>query len=144
MNVEYDPSTATISCTFVNELNSSQKSCHVEYGMCDKVMNFKFAQNSTTDSSLSTVTLKLNITAMNSNTCYVVTATNGTFTVIVNGSFGTQTKGQRNNGHLGVIVGSVISAVIVVLSIGLAAVVIVIMVLKHGMLLLIVCVVYIR
>ena len=134
MKVEYHPSNTTISCTFENELDSSQKSCSVEYGICDQAMNS--AQNSTTDDSPSTVTIKLNITAMNSNTCYVVTATNGTFTVMVNGSFETPT----NNKHLGVIVSSVILAVIMTVIIIAAVVVtvIVIKVLKRGMLLIMV------
>ena len=105
VKVEYNPSTATISCTFENQSDPSPKSCSVKYGPCDKEMYF--AQNNTTDRSPSIVILMLNSSAINQAECYVITARNDTFTVMVKGNFDTQ-----SNRNLGVIVGSVIGAIL--------------------------------
>ena len=108
VKVEYDPSTTTISCVFENESDLSQKSCSVEYGMCDKATNMYVVQNSTTEDSPSTVTLKLSTIATNSKNCYVVTArfSNDTLTVMVKGSFETQ-----SSNNMDVIVGAVIGVI---------------------------------
>ena len=120
MKVEYDPSTTTISCVFENESDLSKKSCSVDYGLCGKERNS--VQNSTTEGSPSTITLKLSAIATNSKYCYVVTArlSNDTLTVMVKGSFDTQ-----SSSNVGVIVGAVI-VVIVGLVAGIAMIVIVI------------------
>ena len=104
VKVEYDPSTTTISCTFENELDMSPKSCSVKYGMCDQEMYMYFAQNNTTDSSPSTVTLKLNTTATRSKTCYVVMASNDTHTVMVKGNFENQLSSDSRSGTIIVVV----------------------------------------
>ena len=103
MKVEYDPSTTTITCIFENESDLSQKSCSVQYGLCGK--ETKFVQNNSIEGSPSTVTLKLSTIATNSKNCYVVTArfSNDTLTVMVKGSFETQSSID-----VGVIVGAVI------------------------------------
>ena len=88
------------------------------------------AQNSITDGSLSTILLQLTPRATNSRNCYVVTASNDTFTVMVKGKIETQTNAR----DLGVIIGSVIGAIIIIILLVLAAVtVIVIVVLKRGL-----------
>lgn len=124
MKVEYDPSTKTISCIFQNELELSPKSCKVEYKMCDQETYMYSAQNSTTYGSLSTLTIKLNKIAMDSQTCYLVTANNDTLTVMVKGRFETQSPSS----DLGVIVGSVIGAILLVSGLVIMIVVIVIVI----------------
>ena len=114
MKVEYDPSTTTISCIFEDESDLSKKSCSVEYGLCGKEANS--VQNSTTEGSPSIITLKLSTIATNSKNCYVVTArlSNDTLTVMVKGSFETQ-----SSSNVGIIVSVVISTMIA--TIGLVA-----------------------
>ena len=137
MKVEYDPSTTTISCVFENKSDLSQKSCSIEYGLCGKETNSVPLENSTTEGSPFTVTLKLSTITTNSKNCYVVTArfSNDTLTVMVKGSF----EAQSNN-NLVTIVGAVIGAVAVVLCVVaviiVTVIVVYIIVLKrnHGML----------
>ena len=124
MKVEYDPSTTTISCVFENKSDLSQKLCSIRYGLCGKEANF--IQKSTTEGSPSTVTLKLSTIAMNSKNCYVVTArfSNNTLTVMVKGSFETQSSID-----VGVIVGAVIGAIF--LGLCLVAVIIIIVIVAY-------------
>jgi hypothetical protein len=110
--VEYDPSTTTISCVFENESDLSKKTCSIEYGMCDKEINY-FVQNSSTEGSPSTVTLELSTNTTNSRNCYVVTASNDALTVLVKGSFETQSSSNNSNSNVGVIVGIVIGVIII-------------------------------
>ena len=105
MKVEYNPSTTTISCTFGNELDLSPKSC--SYGICDQEVHI--AQNKTTDGSPSTVIIQLNTSSIDPNNCYVVTASNGTFTVMVKGNFQIQ---LISDSRLSVIIGSVIGVIV--------------------------------
>ena len=124
VKVEYDPSTKTISCIFQNELDLSPKSCNVKYKMCGQEIYMYSAQNSTTYGSLSTLTIKLNKIAMDSQICYLVTANNDTLTVMVKGRFETQSPSS----DLGVIIGSVIGAILLVSGLVIMIVVIVIVI----------------
>ena len=99
---------------FENQQDLSPKLCSVKYGTCDNEMYS--AQNHTTDGSLSTVTLKLNSSIINPTDCFVVTARNDTFTVMMEGNFET----QQSNNNLSVIVGLVIGALLLLLVLALA------------------------
>ena len=86
VEVQYDSATSTISCVFINELDTSEKSCSIWYGVCDQEQTEMAADNTTTSS----VMLNLDLTNTGSNLmyCYSITARNGTYTVIVDGRIG--------------------------------------------------------
>ena len=79
--VEYDSTVSTITCVFLNKLDTSVKSCSIQYGVCDSEVIKRASANTTTDR------VTLNIDAAGS-ICYNVTASNGSRTVIVQGTIG--------------------------------------------------------
>ena len=94
MSVDYDPKHMTITCTFENELDISPKSCRIEYGTCDRETYYVTKGNATDGP----VILLLNSSATNlMNFCYVVAASNDTFTVMVKGMFMTPSSGDTPN-----------------------------------------------
>lgn len=82
----YDSATSIILCVFLNELDTSEKSCSIQYGLCGQEQTEMAADNTTTSS----VMLNLDLTNTGSNLmyCYSITARNGTYTVIVDGRIG--------------------------------------------------------
>ena len=82
VDVQYNSADSTISCTFINQMNTSIKSCNVTYGICGQNLK-QTVQGSTSLMFPNTVVLKL---MYNSSFCYAVTATNNSFTVVVEGS----------------------------------------------------------
>ena len=81
--MEYDSTASTITCVFLNLLDTSLKSCSIQYGQCSSEMMKTASTNTTTESA----TVTLNIHASGS-ICYNVTASNGSHTVIVQGNIG--------------------------------------------------------
>ena len=79
VKVEYDLTSSTITCVFQS---SAENSCHVKYGQCHQKLNLTAERNSTTNK----VTLQIK---SDRSECYAVTASNGTFAVMVEGSFST-------------------------------------------------------
>ena len=86
VDIKYNSATSTITCTFLNSSDNSEKICSVEYGHNNKRMTI--AANSTSN----TVTLELSLDPSNGNYWFVVTASNGTHTVMVEGNIGTCTS----------------------------------------------------
>jgi hypothetical protein len=70
---------STITCTFLNQLDTSLKSCSVRYGLCDQ-QQIKTAQENSSSSKII-----LSLESQNSF-CYTVIARNSTFAVAVQGS----------------------------------------------------------
>ena len=87
VKVVYDMITLTIICTFDDPLNITGKSCTIEYGNCNQQMR-PTLEGSSTRESPNIVTLKLQSIDSNQRYCYNVTASNGSYTVIVMGSIG--------------------------------------------------------
>ena len=125
VKVEYIPETTTISCIFQNTSDLSPKSCSVKYGTCDQEMYT--IQGNTTDQSPFTVMLELNSNPMN---CYVVTASNDTLTLMVNGRFETH-RSTGTSANAGTITGSVIGVLLVLIVLVIASVLTSILVVKY-------------
>ena len=84
VEIQYSSATSTISCIFLSELDGSEKSCSIRYGECNQELTEMAAGNTTTSS---VIMLNLTLTSSDSQ-CYVATASNGTYTVMVDGSIG--------------------------------------------------------
>lgn len=76
----YSSATRTIICSFQNPLDASNKSCSVQYGRCDQM----FTQTVSVDTSSNNVSLKLSLSD-GASYCYIVTASNDSYVVIVEG-----------------------------------------------------------
>ena len=76
----------TLSCTFLSELDTSPKSCTVRYGICGQ--EEYTIQGNVSDESPFEISIGLNSSIVESinNCCYIITARNGTYEIIVNGS----------------------------------------------------------
>ena len=77
----------TLSCTFLSELDTSLKSCTVRYGICG--LEEYTIQGNVSDESPFEISIGLKssiVESTNNNCCYIVTARNGTYEIIVNGS----------------------------------------------------------
>ena len=114
MRVDYDPVTTIFSCTFVNESDLSPKSCSIIYGQCGQERYTD--QGNVTDGSSFVITIKLNLSIIGSNYCYNVTASNGTYEIVMNGSrnLPMRDEGESNNAVLSVIVVPIIILVVVI------------------------------
>ena len=81
--MEYDSTTSTITCTFLNKFDTSENMCKIQYGVCGQNQMEMTSASDTSDS----VTIKLSI--LNSASyCYTLTASNDSNTVIVKGQIG--------------------------------------------------------
>ena len=90
VDVDYDVDASTISCVFVDNTHRSESTnytCSVRYGQCGMEMNQATQENTTTDSS-NRILLKL-VTTLSGCYMYVVTASNATHRVMVEGEFHT-------------------------------------------------------
>ena len=76
----------TLSCIFLSKLDTSPKSCTVRYGLCGQ--EEYTIQGNVSDESLFEISIGLNssIVELINNCCYIITARNGTYEIIVNGS----------------------------------------------------------
>lgn len=83
--VEYNSATSIISCVFRDQLNTTGRLCTVMYGHCHQEL-VQSSEGYTTAETPNTVMLRLMLSGLNQEYCYVVTASNGTNTVIVKGS----------------------------------------------------------
>ena len=81
VKVEYDSAASTITCTFNQLDNFENLLCDIRYGRCGQEL-FD-SSSSTTTSNVATLKAKVSGT-----TCYLVTASNGSYTVMVEGSIG--------------------------------------------------------
>ena len=77
---------STLTCIFLNSNDTSEKSCNVRYGQCGQEMRTVSGY-----SSNNSVTVSLQLSTVYISVCYIVTASNGSFTVIVEGIAGTST-----------------------------------------------------
>ena len=84
---------STIVCRFLNELDTSIKSCVVMYGQCGQELNQTIQRNSTVEDP-SIISLPVKPGGID---CYVVTASSGSFTVILDLDNKIESKGILNN-----------------------------------------------
>ena len=83
VEVKYDPATSAITCVFLNQPQGMVivKSCQIQYGDCQLKMTLTSNETTTTND----VALNLQFSASGQEYCYVVTASNGSHTVMVEG-----------------------------------------------------------
>ena len=77
----YSSDTSTLLCIFLNELDTSPKSCSVTYGQC----NAEMKQSTRIEDSNGT-TLTLTLQELVPPTCFIVTASNSTVIIAIEGS----------------------------------------------------------
>lgn len=82
VKVEYNPTASVITCIFQHQWNTT-KLCSVVYGPCHQ--NLVHYQASNTSNS-DTVLLNIKPDLLDQMFCYIVTASNGTFTIMVEGT----------------------------------------------------------
>ena len=73
----------TFMCTFLNQSDSSPKSCSVTYGTCGKEM---YSIQGNTRKGSPFVILNSSDIRPTESDCYIITASNGTYEIVVNGS----------------------------------------------------------
>lgn len=69
---------------FLNQLDTSNKSCSIQYGICDQELTEMVADDTTSDS----VILNLALKGSGRPYCYIITARNRSYTVMVDGRIG--------------------------------------------------------
>ena len=79
-----------ITCEFTNQLDSSNKSCNVSYGLCGQQLT-NTAQGSSSPEEPNIVRVELDLSDSAAMYCYIVTASSDTFTAVVDGSSPTVT-----------------------------------------------------
>ena len=97
VKVTIDPIPPMVTCAFLNQQGSSVKTCSVVYAFnetCmigDNIMLLLAQMKQTAQSVSNTVMVGLPIshTFNNHSGCFIATATNSTFTAIIQGSFNT-------------------------------------------------------
>ena len=91
--VEFDSSASTITCVFLNQQDNSGKSCSVVYGLCGE--NPHLSNQGVPTSTSNSIILQLQFeNQTETDFCYSVTASNGTFSAIVVGRFGDVEDGE--------------------------------------------------
>ena len=86
--MEYKTKDKTVLCTFLNPLDTSQKSCSVRYGQCGQELSRRMESESRDGGSNNVISFKLNIEGNDQTLCYAITASNSTYTIIVEGQIG--------------------------------------------------------
>ena len=80
MNIIYDSATKTIICTFLNRQDNSEKFCNVSlYADCNQKAPSKDIEGISDPDEVNIVRIQLNEITQ----CYIVEASNSTFTVFV-------------------------------------------------------------
>ena len=91
--VKFDSSGSTITCIFLNQQDNSEKSCSIAYGLCGE--NPHLSSQGVPTSTSNSIILQLQFENKTEfDYCYLVTASNGTFSVIVEGRFGDVEDGE--------------------------------------------------
>jgi hypothetical protein len=82
VEVAYNAATSTVACNFLKNANYS---CSVKYGLCQDIeTKSNSSRNNTTGSDQVLIQIQSSGSAQ---MCYVVTASNDTFVVVVKGTF---------------------------------------------------------
>ena len=83
VDIKFESATSIV-CEFRNQTRPNMKLCTITYGECEESLVMS-AHGNTTDDSPNTVTLQLHSDLQ--NYCYTINATNGTFTVLIEGIY---------------------------------------------------------
>ena len=83
MDVKYDSAASTLTCTFLDQPEdvASSRSCRVQYGDC--LSKLTGLSNDTTTAN--DIVLNLQLSGSGQEYCYLVTASNGSNVVMVEG-----------------------------------------------------------
>ena len=79
--MQYNSTTSTIVCAFLDKMDASNKSCSVKYGKCDQMLNYNARGNNTVEAP-NNITLTVNPEHFG---CYEITARSANITIIVEG-----------------------------------------------------------
>ena len=82
VDVQYNFSASTFICNFLNQMDTSIKYCSIVYGDCDQWQT-QIARGNSTPGAPNTVTLTVMISG--GSVCYTAEASNGSFTLVVEG-----------------------------------------------------------
>ena len=82
--MNYNSATSTIYCTFLNKLDTTEKSCSIKYGLCNQGL-VNSTQGFSATETPNSVSLKLTDLSDGAY-CYVVTASSDNTTIKVKGS----------------------------------------------------------
>ena len=85
ITVDIDSTTSTLTCLFQNKQNTVEKTCSVEYSLCNQDTVFTSEGNSTVEFP-DRVVLKINLPSGSDCYMYTVHANDSTNTVMVEGS----------------------------------------------------------
>lgn len=79
----FNPSANSINCTFLNQQDTSEKQCNITYGQC--LQSEKQSAQGSATGLMKSIILPLSLDG-HTQLCYSVTASNDTYTVVVEGS----------------------------------------------------------
>ena len=88
--MSFDTMTSSIYCTFLNDQDMSRKSCNISYAPCGEELK-KDVQGNT---SMDRIQLQLRLDSSTTDYCYVVTANNDTFKILVQGKIEGKIEGK--------------------------------------------------
>ena len=108
VEVRFDPNTKSVWCTYVNQFLSSQISCYGNISYGDSCQEFLGTFNSTRVGQ-TTSRISLSLESDEFNYCYIVRASNGSLSLIIEGSFVLDNKKM----DIGTIVGPVVGIVLI-------------------------------
>ena len=90
----------TITCEFTNQLDSSNKSCNVSYGLCGQQLS-RTAQGSSSPEEPNIIRVELDLSDPAAMYCYTVSASNDTFTAVVDSNSPTMATEATTTGSGG-------------------------------------------
>ena len=83
VDVKFESATRIV-CEFRNQVRRNNKLCTIIYGECQKPLIMTIRGNTTNDSPN---TVRLELHSYLQNYCYIINATNGTYTVLIEGIY---------------------------------------------------------
>ena len=86
LQLNFNSSTSTLHCLFLNERDEARKRCSIVYGRCGQELS-RSAEGYSTTEQLNRVSVDLTEFTEGSH-CYIVTAKTGSITVKVEGTLG--------------------------------------------------------
>ena len=83
VKLSYDSAASTVTCTFLDQQESVafNRSCRIQYGDCPSKLT-EVSSNTTTSNE---IVLNLHLSGLGQEYCYIVTASNGSNIVMVEG-----------------------------------------------------------
>ena len=86
MNITFDSATNKFYCTFLNQQDTSGKSCNVSYALCgDQLIQTEVGYTNTERPNIAELQLNLPESRLKYAYCYNATASNDTFKILIQG-----------------------------------------------------------